>query len=38
MLDCGIPKGQNLSWLDIRTPIMRDAKLREGAHWAHVNY
>jgi hypothetical protein len=38
MLDCSIPKEQNLSWLDIRTPIMRDARLREEAHRAHVNY
>ena len=38
MLNCGIPKEQDLSWLDIQTPIMRDAKLRERAHRAHVNY
>ena len=38
MLDYGNPKEQDLSWLDIQTPIMPDAKLRERAHWAHVNY
>jgi hypothetical protein len=38
MLDYGIPKEQDLSWLDIRTPIMRDAKLRERAYRVHVNY
>ena len=38
MLDYGIPKVQDLSLLDIRIRIMRDAKLRERAHRAHVNY
>ena len=38
MLDCGIPKVQSLNLLDILIWIMRDAKLRERAHRAHVNY
>jgi hypothetical protein len=38
MLDSGIPKGLSLSLLDIPIRIMRDAKLREEALWAHVNY
>ena len=27
MLDCGIPKEQNLSWLGIRSPIIRGCKV-----------
>jgi hypothetical protein len=38
MLDYGILREQSLSWLDIQTLIMRDARLREGAHRAYVNY
>ena len=38
MLVCGIPKEQILSLLDIRTSIMWDAKWKEIAHRAHVNY
>ena len=36
MLNCGIPKELDLSLLDIRTPIMWDAKLRKRVHRAHV--
>jgi hypothetical protein len=38
MLVCDIPKELNLSLLDIPIQIMRDAKLREEALRAHVNY
>ena len=38
MLVCGILKVQSLNLLDIPTRTMRDAKLREEAHRAHVNY
>jgi hypothetical protein len=38
MLVCGIPKELSLSLLDIPIRIMRDAKLREEAHHARVNY
>ena len=38
MLVCGIPKVQSLNLLDILIRTMRDAKLREVAHRAHVNY
>ena len=38
MLVCGIPKVQSLKLLDIPIQTMRDAKLREEAHRAHVNY
>jgi hypothetical protein len=38
MLVCGIPKGLSLSLLDIPIRIMQDAKLREEALRAHVNY
>jgi hypothetical protein len=38
MLVCGILKEQSLSRLNIQTPIMRDAKLREEVVQAHVNY
>jgi len=31
-------KVQNLNLLDIPIRTMRDAKLKEEAHWAHVNY
>ena len=37
MLVCGIPKVQSLNQLDISIRTMRDTKLREEAHWAHVN-
>jgi hypothetical protein len=37
MLVCGIPKEQNLSLLDIQTPTMRDARLKEKAPQAYVN-
>ena len=32
------PKGAKFELIDIQTPIMWDAKLRERAHRAHVNY
>jgi len=38
MLVCGIPMVQSLNLLDIPIQTMWDAKLREEAHWAYVNY
>ena len=38
MLDCGIPRDQNLSLLDIRIPTMGVARLIEEAQVALVNY
>jgi hypothetical protein len=38
MLFYGISKELSLSLLDILIRIMWDAKLREKALWAHVNY
>ena len=38
MLDCGIPKEQSLSLLDIQTSIMWDARLKGKALQAIVNY
>jgi hypothetical protein len=38
MLVYGIPKEQSLSLLDILIRIMRNARLREEAHQAYVNY
>ena len=37
ILVCGIPKEQSLSLLDIRTPTIRDARLKKRVHWAFVN-
>ena len=38
MLVCGIPKVQSLNLFDIRTPTMRDARLKGIAPRAFVNY
>jgi len=38
MLVYGIPKVQNLNLLNILSQTMWDARLREEAHWSHVNY
>ena len=37
MLVCGISKEQSLNLLDIRTPTIRDARLKKRVHWAFVN-
>jgi hypothetical protein len=38
MLICGISKEQSSNVLDIRTPTMWDARLKERAPQAYVNY